>query len=293
MIASAITARTSWLTSACGVGFVLYAAASSYLFQGDHLNASILLASLVFAFWLGYFLPFLSRYIWIAFCLYLCYNLFLHWRDDAWGVYGNPNMLGCALALGLASTLAYRLWLFVPPLAVGLWLTQSRGAILGASAAGFIWLWKKDWFVALLSAVAAACTLYWVGVGRDASMWQRLGIWQDTLNHLTFFGSGWGSFYEAYWAFPIKTNVGIARTPHAYNDFLELMFELGIGALLLWVFVINIFFGSQSRDKLMVSCYFFLALTYFPLWVEPVGQLVALSLGHLASERDFYGVRTE
>lgn len=283
-LALTIPKDRSWLAYGSGLAFICYAAASVLWVPKHTLESSVFLVTLVLAFWLGYFLRSMC-WLWVGFCSFLCINLAFHLWEDAWGVYGNPNYFGCALAIGLASALAYRLWPFLPVLAGGLWLTQSRGAILGASAALFIWAWPKYKATAICLVGLGVVAILNSSHGQADGMWQRLGIWQDTLNHLTIWGAGWGSFYEAYWTFPIKTNMGFARAGHAYNDLLELTFELGLGVVLLWAFVIKIMSESTHETKLIIWTYLACALTFFPLYVWPIGPLVAATLGHLVKEQ--------
>lgn len=272
-------ARPRSVALGCGVAFTCYAAASLPM----HPQGAILLGALVGSFILGFVLRDLF-WIWVAFASFLAANLALHLYEDAWGVYGNPNYFGCALAIGLASALVYRLWAFLPVPLVGLWLTQSRGAILGASAALFIWLWPRYKVTAFALAALGLVAILGSSHSEAAGIWQRFGIWQDTLNHLTVFGSGWASFFDAYWDFQTKTNVGFARASHAYNDYLELIFELGIGAIFLWAFVIQVMSNSKSEAKLVIYTYGVMALTFFPLYVWPIGPLVAMTLGNLVRD---------
>ena len=273
----------------CGVAFAGYAAISSLW---SPYNANWFLLALVSAFGFGYFMRSML-WVWYAYAAFLVLNVLVMlipegWFGFAlpWGIYGNPNYFGCALAIGLASALAYRLWIAIPPLVLGVWLTQSRGALLGASAALFIWLWPRYKTTAFTLAAAGVIAILASQHSEANGAWQRLGIWQDTLNHLTIQGAGFGSFYDAYGAWPLHRNIGFARAEHAYNDYLELLFELGLATTLLWVFLIKVMSQSQHKVNLVIWTYLVLALTYFPLWVHPVGPLVACTLGHLVRESD-------
>lgn len=293
-----LTMSDRWsVASCCGAAFVCYAAASLLWSPGGQAQAAGFLAVLMLSFAVGYALrEEWFPYVWITYLSFLMYNVGIaiaqrlgyHFEvlgyDGTWGLYGNPNLFGCALAIGLASALAYRLWSFVPPVAFGLWLTESRGAILGASAALFIWLWPCYKTVAFTVVALGLVCILGSGHGEGEGGWQRLGIWQDTLNHLRVWGSGWGSFFTEYWVWPLHRNIGFARPQHAYNDFLELTLELGIGSILLWVWLIQVMSLGQSRAKLVVWTYLVLALTFFPLWVWPVGTLLAASLGQVVRE---------
>lgn len=295
-MAQSLTIPESWSRIALGgsgLAFICYAAASIRLLPGGQVEGSILLLALVLAFWAGYFLRDLF-WIWIIFGLFLVANVCaslipMSWSgiQMPWGIYGNPNLLGCALALGLASALAYRLWIFIPPVLGGLWLTQSRGAILGASAALFIWLWPKYKTTAFTAAAFGLIAIIASQHGEAEGVWQRMGIYQDTLNHLTVFGSGWGSFFDEYWAWPIHRNIGFARASHAYNDYLEIILELGVGAIFLFIFALEVMRNARGEAKLIIYAYGVMALTFFPLYVWPIGPLVAATLGNLSREPEW------
>ncbi len=232
------------------------------------------------------------RGIWIAYCLFLVINLALVpsglWGLDlSWGLFGNKNYFGCALALGFAGAVVYRLWPFALATGAGVFYTHSRSALLGLTVVCFALLWRWSRPVAVAALFLATCAAFSTAPGVDSSIYHRIGIWNDTVNNATFFGSGFGSFYEAYYHFPVHKNVfdymtGV-RAAHAYNDFIELTFELGIGACALWAFV-ALTLERPAPARLIIFAYFAMALTFFPLWVPLVGQLVALTLGHLARQ---------
>src|SRR5689334_16530622 len=125
-----------------GGGFVAYAATSLLWSPGDWRLGLAWLGSFVLCFLLGTRLWSLDR-VWLLYNLFLLWNLILiPWLP--YGVWGNPNYLGCALALGIAGALVHQQPWYLPPLAVGLLYTGSRGAIAAATAAGVIWLWGRS-----------------------------------------------------------------------------------------------------------------------------------------------------
>lgn len=257
-----------------GLGLCLYAIASAHSFF-----ALAWWLTLVGAFAFGYFDHHVSR-LWLIFILAACANLLACWWDDTtWGIWGSPNMYGTALAMAIAGTLAYRLYLPLPFLGLGLWLTQSRTAIIAAGAVCLAALWRYSRFYALL-AILLAALLVVSGSHSDHSLWQRIGIWQDTILHLSLFGHGFGSFFDNYWTWSPHTNIGFQRAAHAYNDYLELIHDLGIGAGLAWAFIIYCVSEGQG-SRLPLLAFAILALTFFPLWVFPCGHLAAIELGKL------------
>jgi len=195
-----------------------------------------------------------------------------------------PNYFGVALAIGLAGALAYRIWWFIPVSAVGLIVCQSRTAYIGAAVALFIAGIRKYPATAMCAALLCLLMVLLVDKG-EGSMTQRLGIWQMALQNMTPFGHGWGSFTAAIDALPVKINMFNLLAPGAYNDFIQLCFELGLGVIPLLVLVALCFEGADNEARLIFWVYLAMSLTYFPLWVPVVGQFVAMSLGRMAASR--------
>lgn len=204
--------------------------------------------------------------------------------DFPFGLFGNPNYIGCALALTLAGAIAFRLWWYVPIALGGLWLTQSRTAIVAGGCVCLVGLYSRYKTTALILGLLAMTVAVSVSGGRESSMWMRVGIWQDTINHITFFGHGWGSFQDIYASWPVHRNIGTQRAAHAYNDFLEIVFETGIASILLWLVVIRCL-EVAAPMRLVVLTYLVLSLSFFPLWVPVVGHFFAFALGHLSNQR--------
>lgn len=272
-----------------GGALLTYAAISISWSEGDKWMASVWLAMLSLSFVLGMWLKSLS-WVWRVFIWILLANLgasLIEWYVYDWpgyGLAGNPNYLGVALAIAMAAAIGNRWWVYAVLLCGGLVWTNSRGAIIAGGVACFMGLWYHARATGWIAALLAISAGIWVKTDGGSTLWQRLGIWQDSINHLTFFGSGWGSFQHTYTAFPIKTNMTALIAPHAYNDFLELAFELGIGAVLVWWLIAICFEGRNWADRLVCVTFGAAALTYFPLWV--IGPLFTLTLGHLSQTKD-------
>ena len=271
-----------------GTAFVAYALVSIQWSARESLWPTIELFSLVIAFALGYFVN--LRVASLIVCLFTAANCLpaavtsMGYFNMPHGLFGNPNFLGCAVVLALAAAIVYKFYWFYPFAAVGLWLSQSRGAFIGAVAAVLIGIWRRDRLLALTLALVLTATGIAISDGRSFSGWARIGVWQDTVNHLTVFGSGWGSFFTEYSSWPIRTNMTTELAPHAYNDFLQLTFELGIGTIPLWV-LIAYSLETESPATLILLTGLALGLTYFPLRIPGIGHFMILSLGHMAFHR--------
>lgn len=273
-----------------GGALVVYAAISILWSVGDKRMASAHLLVLSLSFILGVFLHDLRR-IWLLLLWASVANLAValaewHWWGFAgYGLAGNPNYLGCILAITLAAGIGYRFWWYLPVAIPALLWTQSRGAIFAGGVALMIGLWHRakatGWIALLIALIVVSQVKTEGGAG---SLLNRLGIWQDTMMNLTFFGHGWGSFQEAYTAFPVKTNMTGYIASHAYNDVLELLFELGIGSIFFWTLVLISFEGQHFPGRIICLTFFAAGLTYFPFWI--LGPVLMLTLGHLSQTKD-------
>jgi hypothetical protein len=259
--------------------FVIYAVAGS-----TTLSATAYFISLVVAFTLGSIRDYNPRNFWLGYLL-LAVLMFLIPLIAAHWLAINPNILGAALAIGFAAALTYEVWLFAAFTGGAVIFTQSRTAIIAAGAALLIWLWREYKFIALLLVISLGALLITSSQGRSTSLYNRLGIWQDTLAHLTFWGSGLGSFASAYVSWPMHTNMLLETPVHAYNDYLELIFELGIGAIPFWLMLILLTDKSDIESNLILLTFGILSLSFFPLYIPIIAHLFAFCLGYLAITR--------
>jgi len=274
-----------------GLGFAAWAGVS-LTWSPSPSQGALLLALLVGGYVLGQQMRDLRK-LWVCLLagaslnLVLAFAEFAVWWDGGdyrwYGLAGGSGQMGCVMAICFAAAIGYRQWWFIPIGVIGLAYAGNRGAMLAAGVACLIALWREYRATAmclLLLAILAGLVL------RDdagASFVSRLGVWQDTINHLTPLGHGFGSYADEYASWPKRTAPALQLAVHAYNDALELLFDLGIGAVLGWLCVIFAMEGRNRADQLI--CWTFLALgaAFFPLWV--IGPAFTLSLGHLARTR--------
>lgn len=258
-----------------GSALAVYTATSLWWSNADLVYSSVYLVSLAIAGIAGYRLE-AFREVWLGCCIAVTLNL-ASTPVLVYGLFGNPNVFGCAIALCLAAALAYHFYWFLPIAGFGLWYCSSRTALLGAGVACLLGLWRRFPATAVCAVILVVPTILWIKDDIGASLYSRAGIWEDTINHLTFFGRGWGAFFNDYAAFYKHTNMTLTLANHAYNDLLELIFELGIFAVLaFWLFVLALEADHEHRTILLT--YAALSLTFFPLYTPFVGHLVVFTL---------------
>ena len=182
----------------------------------------------------------------------------------------NPNMLGeylimiipIALASLISGELFKRSQIFFFTLIMGfcLILTWSRGAWLGLIFAAvillFIWHKRAMWLVfgSLIAFPLATFVMpssilnrfMSIGNTADSSTLYRVNIWRGAMrmirdNIFTGIGIGEGAWGKIY---PDYTLPGIEQAPHSHNLFMQITVEMGIIALIVFLFVL--FFTYQS-----------------------------------------------
>ena len=199
------------------------------------------------------------------------------------GLFVNANPFGEVAALtsiGLLTTRQF--W----PLTLTLpciWLSDSRTALLALGVAGGVWLWDKLRWRGLVLALALALPLGAIGWWHKpstSSLLEREAIWLDTVDGLSPFGRGAGSFLILYPHFATRTDTMATRPESAHNDFLELIFEFGIGAIPLFGLVaIALFTRGPWRYLWWAFCA--VALVAFPTAIPVEGFLGMVALGAL------------
>ncbi len=192
------------------------------------------------------------------------------------GLTFNPLILGEGCALTILLCLSYRLWWLVALLTPGLVLSQSRAAFL-ALAVGLVLMYCRPQRGSLwtLTPIWAACSLSH-GVADDF----RWMIWKVLYHFLTFWGHGPGSVEAVL----IRFQEHMYAPAYAHNEFLDLAYQYGIGAipasLLLLIPATNTQASSPSqRDVWPTYCGFVILCFFsFPLHSPPLaftGMVVA------------------
>jgi putative inorganic carbon (HCO3(-)) transporter len=177
------------------------------------------------------------------------------------GIFANPNDLAYHLVIGVAMLLAaahaardrrHKIlwWALLAPTFYGIYLTQSRGGMFATVAVVVFWgLRSVKRAPLILGATCFAAALVFVSpnnpwsrrtqeataYGEDVSARGRIDAWRTGLNiakERPFTGVGAGAFMIAWPQFA-PGDAGEARTQH--NTFIQLLSELGIPALFLFV----------------------------------------------------------
>jgi O-antigen ligase len=181
------------------------------------------------------------------------------------GIFGNPNDLAYHLVVGLAMLLAAstsattraRRWAWralLVPTGYAILLTQSRGGMLAAVVVALFWMLRSVRRAPLLLGAAIVVgSLVFVSpnnpwrartqsssaFGEDQSARGRVDAWRTGVNMVAdrpWTGVGAGAFMIA-WPEYAPGDAGDARSEH--NTFIQLIAELGIPALLLFLVAVG------------------------------------------------------
>lgn len=260
--------------------FVLYALTSLCL-QSDA-SAMFFFALFVASFGIGWLMHDWCEELWLCLGAALVASTALTYPFLQWGLFGNPNAIGCAFALCFAACVTYRCWFLLPFQALGVLWSGSRGAIAVSGAVILAKLFNTHRATAMLLASGAVLFILLDHRG-SGSFFHRLGVWQDTINSMTLWGHGLGNYLGWYTSLPVQRNLAGFAT-HAYNDFLELLWTFGIGVAPLWLFLLWSL-GAPTRERLILLTFLGLGLSFFPLFLWPLALPFAFTLGAQAHAR--------
>jgi hypothetical protein len=165
-------------------------------------------------------------------------------------------------------------------------LPHARGPLVALAVAAAAWLWPRYRATAVLALLAGALVVaVTFGSTPITSTSERFNIWRDTFSGLTWFGHGIGSFYQAFPAFAVHNDILAIRTDHAHSDLLEMVFELGAGAVLLAGVLVYALFGRSETERLVLIAFMVEGAFGFPIYCPATAALAALVVGHLCAHR--------
>ncbi len=209
------------------------------------------------------------------------------------GLFINPDMLGELCIVVLIGLLAYRMypliWMVLPALV----LSQSRtamvaGAICVLGYASLRGKWKYFLAIPLLILMVYAIAPTKWQLNPDGG--GRISLWLDTIQGMTFFGHGVGSFYTTFIKFATHIDPFHYQPDTAHNDYLQFIFELGfpaaavaaVGLSMLW-------WKANEPEKLVLLAYAVICFLAFPLHNPATASVFAVVAGY--STRNWHAVR--
>jgi len=194
-------------------------------------------------------------------------------NNDIAGLLYNQTVLGASCAIVILGLLSERLYHLIPLLLPGLYLAHSRGG----------------WFILILG---LAARIHWVlptGLLIGASFWwtnhldpsniERLQIWYVAASTLTLSGHGVGSFYSVWYTIGST----VIHPEFVHNDYLQLAFEFGLGAIPLYCLFAWAIARTLSPTLIAIAA---LGTFYFPLHCPLIMFISAVVTGHASRACD-------
>lgn len=200
------------------------------------------------------------------------------------GLFMNKNLLAEAGVVTTILAIAYRQWALTALTLSAALLPMSRGAILGLIAAGIAWVWSRNktaGIILALGIITLAVGAFAFGY-RLETVDHRMAIWADAAQNLKWFGNGWGSFYVQFPSTAEFTNVLFQRPEHAHNDFLELIYDLGLISVPFFLLFGYILIQAEELERLILLSILVMGAFGFPLYAPFTGFAFALVAGHVA-----------
>ena len=115
------------------------------------------------------------------------------------------------------------------------------------------------------------------------SIQERLDLWEDTIRGFKIFGNGVGSFEILYPLNAIHIDTALARPRFAHNDLLQLVFEYGLGVILLAPLAIRLI-KANSEYKIILYGVGIISLFTFPFHVPMLAFIGCLVTGYVDSD---------
>jgi hypothetical protein len=105
------------------------------------------------------------------------------------------------------------------------------------------------------------------------------------LNSLPIWGYGIGSYEYLFAFYSAHIDVLSQRVIYAHNEPLQLIFELGVGAIPLMI-AVCILLMVKDNNRYVLICFVIIAMLSFPLRIPAMAFIGAVVCGHLARKRE-------
>lgn len=204
----------------------------------------------------------------------------------------NKNLFGEVALLIFVAMLSSKSWWLAGVAGVCIILSGERASMLIAVIAILLILPttpRRMFAAAGVAALFVAVALFQV---RDSSSLESLRergrIWSDTIEATTVLGSGLGSYWVTLPRHEKLLDSRKSRAEYAHNEYLHAIYELGIGAGLLFALGIYCLSGPRGPSRpasRVLWAVAGLSVFTFPLHVPLTAALAAVCAGHVCRSR--------
>ena len=191
------------------------------------------------------------------------------------GLLYNSTVHAFCIAVVILGLMIGRHWLYIPAMLPGLYLAHSRGGY-AVFAIGVLGRFVK--LRILLSCLVGGSVYFYLHLG--PSDVDRIHIWAVAMSGMSWVGNGIGSFIMVFY----QDGGHVVHPGRVHNDYLELWFELGIGACLVFMVLAKAAVTESKYQSILVAILVG-GLFYFPLYLPITAFLAFLLAGHAL--RDF------
>lgn len=196
------------------------------------------------------------------------------------GLLFNPVVSGMASAIVIIGCASHRLWWYTPLPLLGLALSGSRGGWLLLALAA---LARWHWTISLAALAIGSLVFAHFAVDSDI---QRLQIWGIALQGLTPLGWGPDAFNDVFAMIPDAVGPHLVHLEFVHNDYIQLVFDYGIGAASLFIILACGLSRTSHPDWLALFACALSATFFFPLFHPLTAFIVCALTGHLAADWD-------
>ena len=188
------------------------------------------------------------------------------------GLLYNSNVFSETAAIVMVGLIVYRLWWLAGLVAVGVLMGEGRGALLALTMVSICcFIPAKYRFIVLLGAAAAMGAVLSAKYSTMSGSMRMEVLTAAFADGNPVFGHGIGSFGIETWR---------AWFDHLHNDFLEAIYEFGIGAWLLFALLASAVCRTGPARPVLF-CFAVIACFSFPVALPVTGFVAALVTGHL------------
>lgn len=196
------------------------------------------------------------------------------------GLFMNKNVGAELSALVLVGVVSERIWWAIPGILPSIYFPWARGSLLAIAvvAVGYVGARFPKTITMVVMLCCGIIALRFI-ILNDSSIDQRVGIWLDTINGLSFWGNGIGSFYSKYPLFAVYTDTLKERPDHAHNDLLEIVYELGVGAVFAVAFLWSVFRVKAPTERAIILAFCVISCFGFPLYMPATAAIFFFASG--------------
>lgn len=191
---------------------------------------------------------------------------------------------GAACALVFIACANNNLWGYLPPLGLGVFLANSRGAWLVLAASFFArFHWK---FSLPLIIIGSMGFQYHLRPSDEV----RLQVWGLAIRGLNLLGWGPHSFSDVYYFWHdnyLHTDI-FFRGEFVHNDYLQLAFEFGAGSLALFAIYGAALSRIEAQNWTIFYAFAVMGLYFFPLYHPLLAFISLATAGNLLCRNDYF-----